>query len=126
LYADPPALTVCDVRLFDGTRVLEVTHLRVVDASVDASVADASMSMASGGGRRRWQAAAGLDRRSRAPAGYTQLVATFVTTVIDQFSKPEVIDLIPQRRLSSRGSMQSRRVSPQVPGSTGGWAAARI
>ncbi|WP_199506171.1 amidohydrolase family protein [Geodermatophilus sp. TF02-6] len=83
------------MRLFDGTRLLDATCLRVVDGRIEAlgdtSIARAGDALIDGGGGTLLPGL--IDAHVHLLPGCTQLAATFgVTTVIDQFSKPEVID----------------------------------
>lgn len=85
--------TVTAARLFDGSEVLAATHLRVAEGRIDAiggsEIIGHDDALISGG-----TLLPGLiDAHVHLLPGCTQLAATFgVTTVIDQFSKPDVID----------------------------------
>lgn len=85
--------TVTAARLFDGSEVLPATHLRVAEGRIVAiggsEITEPRDALISGG-----TLLPGLiDAHVHLLPGCTQLAATFgVTTVIDQFSKPEVID----------------------------------
>lgn len=85
--------TVAVGRLFDGAQVLDASHLRVAEGHITAiggpEVAVPGDTLAGGG-----TLLPGLiDAHVHLLPGCTQLAATFgVTTLIDQFSKPEVID----------------------------------
>ncbi|WP_214415545.1 amidohydrolase family protein [Sphaerisporangium fuscum] len=90
--------TIIDVRVFDGHRVLDADHLRVTDGRVDAlgDVAIIRPGDALVDGRGGTLLPGLMDAHVHLLPGCTPLAATFgVTTVIDQFSKPEVI--VPER-----------------------------
>lgn len=88
-------VTIAGARLVDGSHLLDATCLRVVNGRIDAlggrevigptdAVVDASGATLLPGL---------LDAHVHLLPGCTQLAATFgVTTLIDQFSKPDVID----------------------------------
>ncbi|MCF6745536.1 amidohydrolase [Blastococcus sp. KM273128] len=87
--------TIRDVRIFDGVHPLEATSLRVVGGRIDAigtpSIAASGDAVIDGGGGTLLPGL--IDAHVHLLPGCTQLAATFgVTTVVDQFSKPEVID----------------------------------
>ncbi|WP_433178705.1 amidohydrolase family protein [Actinoallomurus sp. CA-150999] len=87
--------TVTGVRVFDGRDDLDVTCVRVVDGRIDA-LGDATVA-AEGDvlvdGRGGTLLPGLIDAHVHLLPGCTQLAAVFgVTTVIDQFSKPEVIE----------------------------------
>lgn len=91
--------TIRGARLFDGTQTLNDTCLRVVDgriASIGApTIAAAGDALIDAGGGTLLPGL--IDAHVHLLPGATQLAATFgVTTLVDQFSKPEVID--PERR----------------------------
>lgn len=85
--------TISAERLFDGTRTVAATHLRVADGVIDAvggpEVVGPDDVLVTGG-----TLLPGLiDAHVHLLPGCTRLAATFgVTTVIDQFSKPDVIE----------------------------------
>lgn len=85
--------TVADAELIDGGRVLEATHLRVANGRIDTiggpEIIVPGDALVVGG-----TLLPGLiDAHVHLQPGCTQLAATFgVTTLIDQFSKPDVID----------------------------------
>jgi imidazolonepropionase-like amidohydrolase len=87
--------TIRGARLFDGVRVLEMTHLRVVDGLIariggPSTLGDDDVVIDADGAT----VLPGLvDAHVHLLPGCTQLAATFgVTTLVDQFSKPEVIN----------------------------------
>lgn len=87
--------TICGARLFDGVDVLEATHLRVVDGLIadvgGASILGAADAVIDGDGSTLLPGL--VDAHVHLLPGCTQLAATFgVTTLIDQFSKPEIIN----------------------------------
>ncbi|GAB3957752.1 amidohydrolase family protein [Actinoallomurus acanthiterrae] len=87
--------TITGVRVFDGRDDLDVTCVRVADGRIDA-LGDASIA-AEGDvlvdGRGGTLLPGLIDAHVHLLPGCTQLAAVFgVTTVIDQFSKPEVIE----------------------------------
>jgi imidazolonepropionase-like amidohydrolase len=88
------SITITDVRVFDGHRVIEATHVRVADGRIDA-LGDAAIIRAGDAlvdGRGRTLLPGLIDAHVHLLPGCTQIAATFgVTTLIDQFSKPEVI-----------------------------------
>ncbi|ETK36950.1 amidohydrolase family protein [Microbispora sp. ATCC PTA-5024] len=89
------AFTVAGVRVFDGRRVAEATHVRVVDGRVDAvggaAVARPGDDLVDGRGGTLLPGL--VDAHVHLLPGCAQLAACFgVTTLIDQFSKPEVIE----------------------------------
>jgi imidazolonepropionase-like amidohydrolase len=89
------AFTITGVRVFDGHRIIDATHVRVEDGHIDA-VGDAAIvrtgdALVDGHGGTLLPGL--IDAHVHLLPGCTQLAATFgVTTLIDQFSKPEVID----------------------------------
>ncbi|GAA4298972.1 hypothetical protein BJY14_007677 [Actinomadura luteofluorescens] len=96
------------MRIFDGRGVLEATHARIADDRIDA-VGDASVQGADDvlvDGRGGTLLPGLIDAHVHLLPGCTQLAAVFgVTTLIDQFSKPEVIE--PERAAvgaAARGS----------------------
>ncbi|GAA3761378.1 imidazolonepropionase-like amidohydrolase [Spinactinospora alkalitolerans] len=87
--------TITDVRVFDGHRIADATHLRVADGRIDAlggaAIARAGDALVDGRGGTLLPGL--VDAHVHLLPGCTQLAAAFgVTTLIDQFSKPEVID----------------------------------
>ena len=87
--------TITDVRIFDGRGVLEATHARIaddrIDAAGDASVQGADDVLVDGRGGTLLPGL--IDAHVHLLPGCTQLAAVFgVTTLIDQFSKPEAIE----------------------------------
>lgn len=86
--------TISGVRVFDGGDVIAATHLRVVDGRVDAA-GDAAIARPGDAlvpGNDGTLLPGLIDAHVHLLPGCTQLAALFgVTTVIDQFSKPEVI-----------------------------------
>lgn len=87
--------TIIGVRLFDGTRTLDATSLRVVDGRIAAvgaaSIAALGDAVLDGDGGTLLPGL--VDAHVHLLPGATQLAACFgVTTLIDQFSKPDVID----------------------------------
>ncbi|MHB8295809.1 MAG: amidohydrolase family protein [Acidimicrobiales bacterium] len=86
--------TVRGARLFDGERVLDATDLRVVGGRIDAiggpPVLGEEDLVVDGAGGTLLPGL--IDAHVHLLPGCTQLAATFgVTTLVDQFSKPEVI-----------------------------------
>ncbi|WP_202805902.1 amidohydrolase family protein [Actinopolymorpha alba] len=83
------------MQIYDGRGVLDATHVRVVDGRIDA-VGDASIQGeddALVNGRGGTLLPGLIDAHVHLLPGCTQLAAVFgVTTLIDQFSKPEVIE----------------------------------
>ncbi|MEV0668578.1 amidohydrolase family protein [Actinomadura luteofluorescens] len=103
-----PPFTITDVHVFDGRCVLGATYARIVGGRIDA-VGDASVQCADDvlvDGRGGTLLPGLIDAHVHLLPGCTQLAAVFgVTTLIDQFSKPEVIE--PERaavNVSARGS----------------------
>jgi len=102
------AFTITDVRVFDGRRVVDATHVRVaggrVDALGNAAIVRAGDALVDGRGGTLLPGL--IDAHVHLMPGCTRLAAAFgVTTLIDQFSKPEVI--APERAAvdaSSRGT----------------------
>lgn len=88
--------TVADVRLVDGGKVLDATHLRVHDGRI-AAIGGPGVTVPGDvlvDGRGGTLLPGLIDAHVHLLPGCTQLAATFgVTTLIDQFSKPDVIDL---------------------------------
>lgn len=94
--------TFTDVRIFDGRAVLDASCARVVDGRIDAlgthAIVHADDIVLDGRGGTLIPGL--IDAHIHLVPGCTQLAALFgVTTVIDQFSKPEVIE--PERAASS-------------------------
>jgi imidazolonepropionase-like amidohydrolase len=100
----PEPFTISDVRPVTGGRVLAATHVRV-ESGVIAAVGDASVGRpgdveVDGGGGVLLPGL--IDSHVHLLPGCARLAAVFgVTTVIDMFSKPEVID--PERALVIAG-----------------------
>lgn len=100
--------TITDVRVFDGSGVLGATRARVLDGRIHAvggaSIQGADDVLVDGRGGTLMPGL--IDAHVHLLPGCTQLAAVFgVTTLIDQFSKPEVIE--PERAAvgaSARGS----------------------
>ncbi|GII80517.1 amidohydrolase [Sphaerisporangium rufum] len=91
----PRPFTITGVRIFDGHRVTSATHLRVADGRIaamgDATIIQAGDDLVDGNGGTLMPGL--IDAHVHLMPGCTLLAAAFgVTTVIDQFSKPEVID----------------------------------
>lgn len=87
--------TIAGVQIFDGTQMLDATSLRVVDQRIAAvgarSIIAPGDAVLDGGGGTLLPGL--LDAHVHLLPGATQLAATFgVTTLIDQFSKPDVIE----------------------------------
>lgn len=118
--------TIRDVRLFDGIRTLEATCVRVVDGRIDAigtpPAAASGDAVVDGGGGTLLPGL--IDAHVHLLPGCTQLAATFgVTTLIDQFSKPEVID--PERAAAAtahagqgpvRADLRTSSIGATAPG----------
>ncbi|MBN1097929.1 hypothetical protein JKP76_19070 [Blastococcus sp. TML/C7B] len=118
--------TIRDVRLFDGTRPLEATCVRVVEGRIDAigtpPAAASGDAVVDGGGGTLLPGL--IDAHVHLLPGCTQLAATFgVTTVVDQFSKPEVID--PERAAATtahagqgpvRADLRTSSIGATAPG----------
>jgi imidazolonepropionase-like amidohydrolase len=86
-------LTFTNVRIFDGREVVACTHLRVVHGRIDAigdvGVARPGDELVDGSGATLLPGL--IDAHVHLLPGSGRLAATFgVTTIIDQFSKPEV------------------------------------
>lgn len=87
-------LTFTGVRIFDGREVVAGTHLRVADGRIDA-IGDAGVArpgdeLVDGSGATLLPGL--IDAHVHLLPGSARLAATFgVTTIIDQFSKPEVV-----------------------------------
>ncbi len=123
---DRQPFTIRNVRLFDGVRPLEATSVRVVDGRIDAigtpSMAASGDAVIDGGGGTLLPGL--IDAHVHLLPGCTQLAATFgVTTVVDQFSKPEVID--PERAAVAaagagqgpvRADLRSSSIGATAPG----------
>jgi imidazolonepropionase-like amidohydrolase len=121
-----PPFTITGVRVFDGTQTLTATCLRVVDGRI-AALGAASISRP---GDAVFEGAGGtllpglVDAHVHLLPGVTQLAATFgVTTLVDQFSKPEVIG--PERaavaaaeagRGPARADLRTSSIGATAPG----------
>ena len=119
--------TISDVRVFTGSgRVLESAHVRVEDGRI-AAVGEATVRrpgdvLVDGQGMTLLPGL--VDAHVHLVPGCTQLAATFgVTTVLDMFSKPEVID--PERAAAAasargegpvRADLRTSSIGATAPG----------
>ncbi|MFC0623312.1 amidohydrolase family protein [Kribbella deserti] len=101
-------VTFASVRIFNGREVVHGTHLRVADGRIDAignaEIVRPGEQLVDGSGATLLPGL--IDAHVHLLPGSAQLAATFgVTTIIDQFSKPEVF--VPELAAGSSGGAAS-------------------